>query len=192
MVAQLATGLSTNHKVAYPDQKNNRLRLPDLLVDNNYAMDVKVINPDEEDYQIDKTAIDNFKKGELAEAGGTIKTDNIKSAFKEACEQLENTGAGIRIIVLISTLEIQNSDPSYIKYILKGIESYILRDVRGKITSIGKKMVSVPVTKKLSSRIDAILYIYGKGHDKRVLWKLNNKDCKLYREMSAKQDSLWI
>lgn len=191
VVSQIGKKLSLNHKMTFPDKLYPDKRMPDIQVDGDTNIEVKVINPSNEDYEIDEKAIKEFEERNWTETGGTIYPDSIMRAVRGSLDQLLGLDSKIRILVLVSTLEIQNSQPGLIKYILTGLIQILIPNDNNNRLKARTRRVKVPITQEFSSKVDAILYIYGTKTDKYYLWHLNKKIYPIYNELSEKISYMW-
>lgn len=191
IVSQIDKKLSKNHITSSPDKLYPDKKMPDLQVDGDTNIEVKVINPSNEDYKIDEKAIKEFEERSWAETGGTIHPDSIMRAVRGSLNQLLGLDAKVRILVIVSTLEFQNSQPDLIKYILNGLIQIQIPNNENNRRPSKTRRVKVPVTQKFSSKVDAILYVYGKKMDKNCLWHLNGKTYPIYNELSEHVSYMW-
>ena len=188
IVNKLANELKKKYSVIFPDQGDRKNRQPDISVNNELAIEVKVLNPIIEDYEVDQKAIKDCKEKKFASGGGTINPKPIQQDFKNAVKQFQNRDEKYRLVVLVSPLEWQLS--CYIlEYMLKGTITISIGLESHKI--VQQTRTNVPIKREISGNINGILYLYGSSFSKRKLWLLKEDVCPIFSELCEEICNLW-
>lgn len=176
----------TGHNISYPDKDNPEIKNPDINIDDRLYIEVKVLNPTQDDWQAEQTAIDQFEKDRFTATSVKLNPKPIQDAVYNANNQLSNIN-GYRLLILFSPMKWQLS-PNKIFYMLTGLVTYEINLSDGSEKRVTNRTVPI---KQFIKNIDGILYFNPEIKRNGVIWMLNNKTCDLLDILSTESVDFW-
>lgn len=182
----------SQHEIVHPDAQNSteNSKIPDIIINNELAVEVKILNPTINDFNIDKEAEKKWVTSKFTDYGGEMNPGPIQRDVEKASQQLIGVDVNYKLLVLYSPLTWQLKHDR-LADMLRGLRTIDLFSRNGEIIATRTRRTQVPIKQGVEQKINGIFYINESHFESRILWKLNEKDNELLHLLDTKIVNFW-